>query len=355
MESSAPQPPTFTLRSLFVVIGIVCLGLAMFFPWLRKSHERQYLIQCTDNLKQMGLAVQNFHDIRQEIVPSYLTDDHSAAAAPHDFVSWPLLLYPFMEQPNIYSLVDVGTPLNVEPGPSANHTSTRSTSLPMYFCPARRFPPIMTRDGMCATGDYACVSRADLSSSVAPSDTRTWDAAMLVSRAFNASTIANTVKLGDFQPGTLGGRDFRGMTTFADITDGLSYTAFIGEKAVHADRLGGDPSGAAKTQLAGQQDGTFYYGSGGNPANLTAPGAIAYWSRRLAPVSSKESLLPQQPRSEDPKNRFGGWHGGLTLFLMGDGSVRGIGHRVSTTVLQRLGCRNDGYKGPLPPDAAQAD
>ena len=112
------------------------------------------------------------------------------------------------------------------------------------------------------------------------------------------------------------------------------------------------PSNAAKTQLAGQQDGTYYYGSGGNPAKLKAPGAIAYWSRRLAPIDSQEHLLPQEPRAEDPNNRFGGWHGDLTLFAMGDGGVRKIDHQVSTLVLQRLGCRNDGYSS-LPLDTTK--
>jgi hypothetical protein len=317
MESSAPEPSTFTLRGLFVMIALICLGLALFVPLVRTQREIARRTQCSNNLKQIGLGVQNFHDIRQEIIPSYITDDHSPAAVPRDYLAWPMLMLPFLESQTIYGLIDLGTPLNA---PSAKHATVRQSPVPSYFCPARRYP-MLTRDGACAAGDYGAVSRADLAPTVLPGEPRTWDAAMLVCRAFNISTAVNTVDLGGFKPGTLGPRDYRSMTTFADVTDGLSYTAFIGEKAVHADRFGGDASGAAKTQLSSQQDGTFYYGSGGNPAKLKAPGAIAYWSRRLAPVDSQESLLPQQPQSDDPNNRFGGWHGGMTLFAMGDGSV----------------------------------
>ena len=81
-----------------------------------------------------------------------------------------------------------------------------------------------------------------------------------------------------------------------------------------------------------------------NLADLRAPGAIAYWSRRLAPVPGMEPLLPKKPRTEDPANRFGGWHPGVTLFLMGDGSVRAMNNDTNPYVLQCLGSRNDGSR-----------
>jgi hypothetical protein len=141
-------------------------------------------------------------------------------------------------------------------------------SMPLFFCPTRRQPPAVTVDGSCSVGEYACISIAGLTAS--PKDEpRRWDAAMLPSRSFWLGNI-------------------RSMTTFADVTDGLSHTAFIGEKAVHRDRLGGNKANFAWTERAAEQDGTFYYGKGGNLADLNAPGAIAYWSRRLAPAHAGE-------------------------------------------------------------------
>ena len=53
-----------------------------------------------------------------------------------------------------------------------------------------------------------------------------------------------------------------------------------------------------------------------------------------------------RPMLEDPRNRFGGWHPDVTLFLFGDGSVKAISNDYSPNVLQRLGSRNDGNTAP---------
>jgi hypothetical protein len=197
-------------------------------------------------------------------------------------------------------------------------------------------------------GDYGCVTLALLRDSVKLGEPRTWDASMVVCRAFNTNTTPNAVPLNEFAPGTLGGREYRSMTSFASIKDGLSYTALIGEKAVHQDKVAGPKADLTKAALPSEQDGTFYFGRGGNPGDLKAPGTMAYWSRRLAPAEPGERLLPAKPRLEDPDNRFGGWHPGVTLFLLGDGSVKAVSNDTATIVLQRLGCRNDGQKVDLP-------
>ncbi len=311
----------FSLRDLAVFIAVVSLVLALFGPWVRTAREEARRSMCLGHLKAMALGIQNYHDIRQEIPPSYLTDDDTAAALPNDLMAWPILILPFMEQNGFEG--DPSIPLTQEP-PSATgtpHKDYRLTSIETYFCPTRREPPALTADGNCAVGDYACVSIAGLTAS-SRDDPRKWDAAMLPCRSL--------------QP-----REFRSMTTFADVIDGLSHTAFVGEKAVHRDRLGGNRGNFAWTTRASEQDGTFYYGKGGNLSDLNAPGAIAYWSRRLAPVHGRERLLAAKPM-ENPSNRFGGWHhGNVTLFLMGDASIRPVSNDTETVVLQRLGCRND--------------
>ena len=77
-------------------------------------------------------------------------------------------------------------------------------------------------------------------------------------------------------------------------------------------------------------------------ANLRAPGAIAYWSRRLAPDPQTPSMLARNGQRDDPANRFGGWHPGVTLFLKGDGGAGAVNNAVSSRVMQRFGCRNEG-------------
>ena len=174
---------------------------------------------------------------------------------------------------------------------------------------------------------------------------RSFDSAMLACRAFNSLSVANTVVINGFQKGTLGGRDFRSMTTFASVLDGLSNTAFVGEKAVHKDRMGVVSTNSTR------QDGWYYYATG-NPTstNRTQPGVSAYFMRRLAPVNDDGSdrIIALKPTGDtatagvntnNPNFRFGSWHPGVSLFLLGDGSVRQVSNSTSNIALQRFGSR----------------
>ena len=321
---------------------LMALGLALFLPALQSSIEAARRTSCVCSGKQTMMGIQNFHDIRREICPAYLTDDQSPAAEPRDFATWPILLLPYMEEGEMYAMVDLRHPLSAN---VANHATVRSLPLPTHFCYSRRSPGV-TRDNAGATGDRAAVSRADLGKGFIAAEPRTWDAAMVVSRAFNTSSTLQEIDGVELEPG-----DFRAVTNFDSVIDGLSNTTFISDKALREDRFGGHPTNLLRTADASEQDGTFYFGGLSvwhRPANLQAPGAIAYWSRRLAPDASGEPLFTRRPRRDDPKNRFGSSHPGIVLVTLGDGSLRAVNVAASNRVLQRLACRNDGMSFDLP-------
>jgi prepilin-type N-terminal cleavage/methylation domain-containing protein len=354
----------FTLVELLVVIAIIGILIALLLPAVQAAREAARRTQCSNNLKQIGLAVQNYHDIRQEICPAWLTLDTGATSgcAPNGYASWPILLLPFMEQQNVYDLVDLSSQMSAAGTAPANHATVRGTSIPTYFCPSRRTPPALTTDNLCSVGDYAGVAYGLGASTndTSPGDTtgtgvtetqpRTWDGAMVACRAFNQLSVANTAVINGFQPGTLGGRDFRSMTTFASVLDGLSNTAFIGEKAVHKDRLG--TANTASTA----QDGHYYYGPNtAGSSTRTIGGGMSYFMRRLAPddAAGVNRIIPLKPTGDtnvanDPQFRFGSWHPGVTLFMLGDGSVRQVSNSTSNVSLQRFGTRNDRLTFDLP-------
>src|SRR5688500_9601756 len=90
----------FTLVELLVVIAIIGVLSALLLPAVQAAREAARRTQCVNNLKQIGLAVQNYHDIRQETVPAWLTTDTSPTGAcnPANFAAWTVMLLPFMEQ-----------------------------------------------------------------------------------------------------------------------------------------------------------------------------------------------------------------------------------------------------------------
>ncbi len=335
---------SFSLVGLVVVVMVLALGVSLLVTSIGQAREAARRVQCSNNLKQIGLGIQNFHDIRQELPPSYLTDDHSSLALPNGFITWPILMMPFQSGcSNDYDRIELATPLDQVARSPADHAQVAASSDATYFCPTRRTPPALTVGPKAfAVGDYGNVSLCEaVEGQVDRGSPRTWDAALLPSRAFNASADNNATRLGDFPPQTLGPREYRSMTSFKSVTDGLAFTVVVGEKAVREDRLG--HSGV----LPSEQDGALYFGRGGTPADLFAPGDMAFWSRRLAPLAGGR-LLPANPQRDDPENRFGSWHPGVTQFLMCDGSVKALSNDTATLVLQRLGCRNDGHKLELP-------
>jgi hypothetical protein len=331
----------FHLVDLLAAAFCVACVLGCFPNVVQIERESARRAQCVNNLKQIGLGIQNFHDIRKEIVPSYLSADNEpkGTADAGGFATWAVLLMPFMEQAALFDQFDVKTPLTTDsaPGRPANsHKLGRETVVAQFICPTRRSSPGLTTDGAGAIGDFGSVTYGEAPASaparppVNRAQPRTFDGAMMVSRVFNAQATRQTIQGISLEPG-----EYRTLTNFASVIDGLSNTAFIGEKAVHQDRLG-----VAKID-GDHQDGTVYFGKGATVDSYSAPGPMAYWSRRMAPENAEDKVLPATPAEESPKNRFGGWHPGITLFVLGDGAVRPVRHTNSNLVLQRFGTRND--------------
>jgi type II secretory pathway pseudopilin PulG len=348
---------------LLVVIAIIGILIALLLPAVQAAREAARRSQCTNNLKQIGLGIQNGHDIRQEITPIWLSPEtaptSTSLASPTDSVAWTILILPFMEQGNVYELVNLQVALNTNPAAPAGHQTARVTSIPTFFCPSRRTPPALTDSAVasqCSVGDYAAITWSQGQSAFAGSaataspalvaSPRTWDAAMMVSRVYNRTTAAAVITSINLGPG-----DYRSMTNFASVLDGLSNTAFIGEKAVHKDRLG------LTNTAATHQDGDYYFGAGAYTNSVTAPGSVAYFSRRLGQASAAsigtDRIIPLKPTGDsgttnNPENRFGSWHPGVSIFMLGDGSVRSVNNAASAQNLRRFGARNDRLTFDLP-------
>src|SRR5262245_36307928 len=122
----------FTLVELLVVIAIIGVLVALLLPAIQAAREAARRTQCVNNLKQIGIAIHNYHDTYKRIPNSRRT---------FDYITWAAELWPFIEEQNIAAAWDRTRTYYDQ------KESVRTIQISLYLCPTRRAPPALSISG----------------------------------------------------------------------------------------------------------------------------------------------------------------------------------------------------------------
>jgi len=304
----------FTLVELLVVIAIIGILIALLLPAVQAAREAARRMQCSNNLKQIGLALHNYHDTHKVFPPGAFWQYRAPSAPPVELKGSILLhLLPFLEQQPLYDMFDFKQ-ITVEWQKLPNGAYIQSTIVPTYVCASDNHPGVLNDR---AIHNYAAsMGPTRVGDNPECSCSLDWNQFALARRT-NPEDIA-----GPFTR--------RGVSTrMADCTDGLSNTIYFGEVRPICSAHNGNG-----------------WATSNNGQGLTST---------IVPINydscSRDSGEP------DNCKRYCNWntelgfksrHPGGAQCLLGDGSVHFLPETIDHWTFQYLGGKDDGQTAEIP-------
>jgi prepilin-type N-terminal cleavage/methylation domain-containing protein/prepilin-type processing-associated H-X9-DG protein len=137
---SNSRHPGFTLIELLVVLAIIATLAALLLPAVQRVRESAHRARCENNLKQIGLALHNYHGVHNTFPPAQLDDpkyspNPTAPRPPYPYLSWRGYLLPFVEADNLWRQTEQAFAIEKEFWHNPPHVGL-STILPIYVCPS---------------------------------------------------------------------------------------------------------------------------------------------------------------------------------------------------------------------------
>ena len=285
----------FTLIELLVVIAIIAVLIALLLPAVQQAREAARRTQCKNNLKQIGLAMHNYHDtflmfsplevMRQEpngnlyCTPGGLQQWGTRAGA------WHIFLLPYIDQAALYRNMDFETSI----GGTANNQAAYKKNIEAYLCPSN------------VNKDYV---NGNIPSHI-------------INYGANIGTAYNNPSIECTKSAT-GIFWHNSSVRMADISDGTSNTALA------AETLGYTPGG---------------------PKSSSGYGTIVDFRGTAISASVRFDVPPNSAGL--PGYRWfepGSFHVGGMHLLMADGAVRFINENIDMTTFRGIGTRNGGER-----------
>lgn len=309
----------FTLVELLVVIAIIGILVGLLLPAVQAAREAARRMQCSNNLKQIGLALQNYVSTFKTLpagsngIPNAAGNNFNG----HGW-TWHASILPFMEQTTLYQAIQGPDGMGNELGDqnTGKPLVVRQTTIPIFWCPSQ--PDV--RAGTQKNGYQPSNYNGNMGTRIGNGN--------------DDCICTGIANLSDMQTkpwGCMNGNGIfyvRSRIKFADVVDGLSNTIFVSEVPDSGgDAMGGFNAGCDRRAM-------FSTGADANP-----------------PTEMSEYLIAAE--SNDPINggaeeAAGSWHTGGAQFVMGDGSVHFLSENMDMSTYQAISTRAEGEVASVP-------
>ena len=313
-----PLRPGFTLIELLVVIAIIAVLIALLLPAVQQAREAARRTECKNKLKQLGLALHNYHDT-MKVFPYTSSGPQSLGnAAVGTQHNWNEFILPYIDQSALYNQINFA----IDNCAGTNKTLLNNRIYTYQTCPSNPFSGGMAASDGALFNAYLCA--ADWTTgimcyapNVGPAQTNLWAPATLVDCSNVGSPNYCNYPSSSFMPTTTAGTpgifNFCGVQVaqIRDITDGTSNTLLLCERKGELNRY----------------MGMFTPGHGGVLTGMK--------------INSSQ-ILPTNSTSYLTNSGASSYHTGGAHFLMADGAVRFISNNVDFATYNYLGSKADG-------------